>query len=156
MRVEKGQEGKVEEVVDATVDIRLNDSCSIVNHPRFNLQMVGHERRQLAFEEGAIASNDVLFVDIRLVFLADDCVRSCWTLDDDNQIIDHFIKENNLNTTRPRRHPPSITGRSCCYCRALSRHKEIRERDREWQVESGVDGMLDGRLVDCVYPNRMW
>lgn len=56
-----------------------NDS-SIVNDPRFNLEMVSHERRELTFDECAVAANNVLFVDIRVVLLAHDCYNRTGSL----------------------------------------------------------------------------
>jgi hypothetical protein len=35
--------------------------------------MVGHEGRELAFEESAVAADNVFFVDVRVVFLTHDC-----------------------------------------------------------------------------------
>jgi hypothetical protein len=49
-------------------------NCPVIDHPRFNLEMVGHERRILALEEGAVAADNVLFAGIQVVFLAHDCV----------------------------------------------------------------------------------
>lgn len=50
----------------------VNDG-SVVNDPRFNLEVVSHERRELAFDEGAVAANNIFFVDVRVVLLAHDC-----------------------------------------------------------------------------------
>lgn len=49
----------------------VNDG-SVVNDPRFNLEVVSHERRELAFDEGAVAANNIFFVDVRVVLLAHD------------------------------------------------------------------------------------
>jgi hypothetical protein len=48
---------------------------SVINHPRFNLEMVSHERRELALEESAVIADYVLFAGIQVIFLTHDCVQ---------------------------------------------------------------------------------
>ena len=60
-----------------TVVLGLGHDSSVVNHPGINLEMVGHEGRELAFENGAVAADDVLFTGIRVVFLTHDCMYTC-------------------------------------------------------------------------------
>jgi hypothetical protein len=52
----------------------MGNNCSVIDHPRFNLEMVGHERRELALEEGAVTADYVLFAGVQVVFLTHDCV----------------------------------------------------------------------------------
>lgn len=42
--------------------------------PRHHVDEIGHKRRNATLEDGRIAQYDVLFVDIRLVVLLDDCI----------------------------------------------------------------------------------